>query len=401
MLKGKKIILAVTGSIAAYKAAFLVRLLIKEGAEVQVLMTSAAAGFITPLTLATLSKKPVLMHYTANDSTGEWNNHVALGMWADLMLIAPLSAHTLAKLAHGICDNLVMATYLSAKCPVMVAPAMDLDMYRHPTTVDNLKKLETFGNHVIQAESGELASGLEGQGRMAEPEMILHELKHYFRSKSSLSHQTVLITAGPTYEKIDPVRFIGNHSSGKMGYALAEEAAKRGAHVIVISGPTHLQLTHPNIEVIQVKEAAEMAEAVAAVQDRFDVGIFAAAVADYTPANKVDQKMKKTESSLSIDLKPTTDILKRVGDTKKPNQVTVGFALETENEEANAKGKLKRKNCNYLVLNSLNDAGAGFGHSTNKVKVFSADNKTWDFELMTKQQLAVEIWNILNAENEA
>lgn len=401
MLKGKKIILAITGSIAAYKAAFLVRLLIKERAEVQVLMTSASAEFITPLTLATLSKRPVLINYTADSSTGEWNNHVALGMWADLMLFAPLSANTLAKLAHGICDNLVMATYLSAKCPVLVAPAMDLDMYRHPTTLDNLKKLESYGNLVIQAESGELASGLEGQGRMAEPEKILNELKNYFYKESNLLNKTVLITAGPTYEKIDPVRFIGNHSSGKMGYALAEEAAKRGAKVILVSGPTHLEMTHPNIEVIQVKEAAEMAEEVEAIKDRFDIGIFAAAVADYTPLAKANQKMKKTESSLAIDLKPTTDILKRVGETKKPNQITVGFALETENEENNAKGKLQRKNCNYLVLNSLNDRGAGFGHDTNKVKIFSADNKTWDFELMTKQQLAVEIWNILIAENEA
>lgn len=401
MLKGKKIILAITGSIAAYKAAFLVRLLIKERAEVQVLMTSASAEFITPLTLATLSKRPVLINYTADSSTGEWNNHVALGMWADLMLFAPLSANTLAKLAHGICDNLVMATYLSAKCPVLVAPAMDLDMYRHPTTLDNLKKLESYGNQVIQAESGELASGLEGQGRMAEPEKILNELKNYFYKESNLLNKTVLITAGPTYEKIDPVRFIGNHSSGKMGYALAEEAAKRGAKVILVSGPTHLEMTHPNIEVIQVKEAAEMAEEVEAIKDRFDIGIFAAAVADYTPLAKANQKMKKTESSLAIDLKPTTDILKRVGETKKPNQITVGFALETENEENNAKGKLQRKNCNYLVLNSLNDRGAGFGHDTNKVKIFSADNKTWDFELMTKQQLAVEIWNILIAENEA
>lgn len=401
MLKGKKIILAITGSIAAYKAAFLVRLLIKERAEVQVLMTSASAEFITPLTLATLSKRPVLINYTADSSTGEWNNHVALGMWADLMLFAPLSANTLAKLAHGVCDNLVMATYLSAKCPVLVAPAMDLDMYRHPTTLDNLKKLESYGNQVIQAESGELASGLEGQGRMAEPEKILNELKNYFYKESNLLNKTVLITAGPTYEKIDPVRFIGNHSSGKMGYALAEEAAKRGAKVILVSGPTHLEMTHPNIEVIQVKEAAEMAEEVEAIKDRFDIGIFAAAVADYTPLAKANQKMKKTESSLAIDLKPTTDILKRVGETKKPNQITVGFALETENEENNAKGKLQRKNCNYLVLNSLNDRGAGFGHDTNKVKIFSADNKTWDFELMTKQQLAVEIWNILIAENEA
>lgn len=401
MLKGKKIILAITGSIAAYKAAFLVRLLIKERAEVQVLMTSASAEFITPLTLATLSKRPVLINYTADSSTGEWNNHVALGMWADLMLFAPLSANTLAKLAHGVCDNLVMATYLSAKCPVLVAPAMDLDMYRHPTTLDNLKKLESYGNQVIQAESGELASGLEGQGRMAEPEKILNELKNYFYKESNLLNKTVLITAGPTYEKIDPVRFIGNHSSGKMGYALAEEAAKRGAKVILVSGPTHLEMTHPNIEVIQVKEAAEMAEEVEAIKDRFDIGIFAAAVADYTPLAKANQKMKKTESSLAIDLKPTTDILKRVGETKKPNQITVGFALETENEENNAKAKLQRKNCNYLVLNSLNDRGAGFGHDTNKVKIFSADNKTWDFELMTKQQLAVEIWNILIAENEA
>lgn len=400
MLHGKKILLAVTGSIAAYKAAFLVRLLVKEGAEVQVIMSSAAATFITPLTLSTLSKKPVLIEYTANSKTGEWNNHVELALWADLMLFAPLSANSLAKMSSGICDNLLMATYLSAKCPVVVAPAMDLDMYQHPTTKNNLKNLQSFGHHLIEAESGELASGLEGQGRMAEPENIVSWLQKYFTTRGSLSGKKVIITAGPTYEKIDPVRFIGNHSSGKMGYALAEEAAARGAQVILVSGPTQLKTTHASIQKISVQEAEEMAHEVKKHINDFDIGIFSAAVADYTPAHKVAQKMKKKDATLSIELQPTTDILKMVGNAKTNQQITVGFALETENEEENAKGKLQRKNCNYLVLNSLNDKGAGFGHDTNKVKVFSSDNKTWNFELMSKKRLAHELWNLLTPSNE-
>ncbi len=400
MLHGKKILLAVTGSIAAYKAAFLVRLLIKEGAEVQVIMSSAAATFITPLTLSTLSKKPVLIEYTANSKTGEWNNHVELALWADLMLFAPLSANSLAKMSLGICDNLLMATYLSAKCPVVVAPAMDLDMYQHPTTKINLKNLQSFGHHLIEAEIGELASGLEGQGRMAEPENIVSWLQKYFATRGSLSGKKVLITAGPTYEKIDPVRFIGNHSSGKMGYALAEEAAARGAEVILVSGPTQLKITHASIQKISVQEAEEMAHEVKKHINDFDIGIFSAAVADYTPAHKEAQKMKKKDATLSIALQPTTDILKMVGEAKTDQQITVGFALETENEEENAKGKLQRKNCNYLVLNSLNDKGAGFGHDTNKVKIFSSDNKTWNFELMSKKRLAHELWNLLTPSNE-
>ena len=400
MFDGKKILLAVTGSIAAYKAAFLVRLLVKEGAQVKVLMTKAATDFISPLTLSTLSKNPVLTSYTSNPETGEWNNHVELGMWADIMVFAPLSANTMAKMAHGICDNLVLATYLSAKCPVVVVPAMDLDMYAHPTTNENLNRLQQFGHHVIPAESGELASGLEGKGRMAEPETIVTWLQSHFNKTQNLKNKKVLITAGPTYEKIDPVRFIGNHSSGKMGYAIAEEAAYRGAQVTLISGPSQLKAIHPNIHVVKVTEAFEMAEAVENHLKTFDIGVFSAAVSDYTPAVKAKQKMKKSEKSLSIDLKPTTDILKMVGERKNSNQITVGFALETENEEANALGKLERKNCNYLILNSLNDQGAGFGHDTNKVKIFSSDNKKWDFELMSKQKLAVELWNLLIRENE-
>lgn len=391
MLKGKNILLGITGSIAAYKAAFLIRLLVKEGAEVKVILTSAASEFITPVTLSTLSKNPVVSSYTAKDGTGTWNNHVELALWADFMLIAPLSANTLAKMATGLCDNVLLATYLSAKCPVYVAPAMDLDMYKHATTRENLTILEKHGVGIIPAEDGELASGLTGQGRMAEPENIVAFLKQRF-STSPLAGKKVLITAGPTYEAIDPVRFIGNHSSGKMGFALAEEAAQRGAEVTLITGPVALS-GRSSMHRVDVVSAADMHEAVQSHMEQNDVLIMSAAVADYTPVVKAERKMKKQDVGLAIELKPTTDILASVKDRKRPNQVVVGFALETDNEMENAKGKLERKGLDFIVLNSLNNEGAGFGHDTNKITIISKDTKTTSFELKSKQEVAKDIWN--------
>ncbi|MAX78597.1 MAG: bifunctional phosphopantothenoylcysteine decarboxylase/phosphopantothenate--cysteine ligase CoaBC [Crocinitomicaceae bacterium] len=397
MLNGKKILLAVTGSIAAYKAAFLVRLLVKNGAQVKVVMSEAATSFITPLTLSTLSKHPVVQHFTNDEQAGVWNNHVELGMWADIMLVAPASANTLAKMAYGHCDNVLLATYLSAKCPVFIAPAMDLDMFLHPATVENIERVKRFGNHVIDAEHGELASGLEGKGRMAEPEHIIDYLESYFSAQETqpLNGKKVLITAGPTYEKIDPVRFIGNHSSGKMGFALAEEAAALGAEVELISGPSALNTVHQNIHLTRVTSAEEMATVVMQKVDGAAIGIFSAAVADYTPESTADQKIKKKDAALEIKLKPTTDILKTVGSQKKEGQIIVGFALETEDEEQNAQGKLERKNCDLIVLNSLNDKGAGFGHDTNRVKIFSRDNNSWEFQLMSKSEVAKSLWEII------
>lgn len=393
MLKGKKILLGVSGSIAAYKAAILVRLLVKEGAEVKVIMTNAATSFITPLTLSTLSGNPVFVKYTHDESSGVWNNHVELGMWADVMLIAPASANTLAKMANGICDNLLMATYLSAKCPVYFAPAMDLDMYRHPSTLKNLRTLSEYGNLLIPVEHGELASGLVGEGRLAEPEVIVERLEKHFSEGSELSGKKVLISAGPTYEHIDPVRFIGNHSTGKMGFAVAHEAANRGAEVVLVCGPNHLSVHHSGITRVDVTSAEEMYKA---CQSRFkeaDVAIMSAAVADYTPQTKADQKMKKTADALKIELKPTKDILKSLGEQKKGNQFLVGFALETNNELENAKGKLKRKNLDMIVLNSLQDKGAGFGHNTNKITILDSHNNIEDFELKDKSEVASDIWN--------
>jgi phosphopantothenoylcysteine decarboxylase/phosphopantothenate--cysteine ligase len=392
MLQGKKIVLGICGSIAAYKTTFLVRLLIKEGAEVQVIQTNASKDFVTPISLATLSKKPVYSDFTKNEM-GEWVNHVDLGIWADLILIAPASANTIAKMAHGICDNLLTAVYLSAKCQTVVAPAMDLDMYVHPTTKENLAKLANHKVSIIEAEDGELASGLVGVGRMAEPEHIISFLKSHFKSPAKLlSGKKVLITSGPTFEAIDPVRFIGNHSSGKMGLALAEEALKMGAEVEVISGPTsHVQYSR-DIKITKVISADEMLQATRHKFSSADIAIFAAAVADYRPMEAAPQKIKKSEETLTINLVKNKDIALEMSALKKPTQITVGFALETENEEQNAKDKLNKKKFDILVLNSLNHEGAGFAGNTNKVTIFTNDNKRQEFELKSKQEVAADIF---------
>jgi phosphopantothenoylcysteine decarboxylase/phosphopantothenate--cysteine ligase len=394
MLKGKKILLGVTGSIAAYKAAFFVRLLVKEGSEVQVVMTKASQDFITPTTLATLSKKPALAAFTKNDS-GEWNNHVDLGLWADVMIIAPASANTIGKMANGLCDNLLLATYLSARCPVFFAPAMDLDMYQHPSVLGNIEKLRSYGNHLIEAAHGELASGLVGTGRMAEPEHMVAVLKDHFASNKPFSNKRVLITAGPTYEAIDPVRFIGNHSTGKMGFAIAEEAARQGAKVTLVSGPTHLNAVHPNIELIRVQSGREMYEVCLKVNKDSDVNIMAAAVADYAPKEVASEKIKKQTTEMSIDLIKTTDIAKELGELKRKGQINVGFALETNAEVQNAQDKIRKKNFDLIVLNSLRDKGAGFGHDTNKISIIDKENNILDFELKTKQEVAKDIINAI------
>ncbi len=391
-LKGKKILLGVTGGIAAYKAAFLVRLLVKEQAKVRVIMTESAKEFITPLTLATLSKNPVESVLVSNDA---WNNHVELGMWADVFVIAPLTANTLGKMAHGICDNLLLATYLSAKCPVIFAPAMDLDMYLHPTTSNNIEKLKEFGALCIEPEEGELASGLVGKGRMAEPEHILETLQQFFNPELPLKNKKILISAGPTHEKIDPVRFLGNHSTGKMGYALAEQAAQLGAQVTLVSGPSNETLSNTrNIEKIDITSAKEMFETIDTLYTQQDIVIMAAAVADYRPKNISDKKIKKQEGTFSIELERTTDILKTLGE-KKEHQLLVGFALETNDEEQNALSKLKRKNLDFIVLNSLNDKGAGFKGNTNKITIFDRSEKKTIFNLKSKQEVALDILNTI------
>ncbi|MES2837724.1 MAG: bifunctional phosphopantothenoylcysteine decarboxylase/phosphopantothenate--cysteine ligase CoaBC [Bacteroidota bacterium] len=390
MLQNKNIVLGVTGSIAAYKTAHLTRLLTKAGANVKIIMTPASLSFITPLTLSTVSKNPVYSTYS-NNETGEWNNHVELALWADVMLIAPASANTIAKMANGLCDNLLLATYLSAKCPVIVAPAMDLDMYIHPSSVANRNKLLEFGNYIIEAESGELASGLVGQGRMAEPENIVDYLTNFFKKKTSLANKKVLVTAGPTYEAIDPVRFIGNHSSGKMGFAIALELAENGAEVVLVTGPTHQKIEHKNIQVIKVTSAQQMLQACENQFDSCSVAVMSAAVADYAPVTIAEQKIKKNDATFTIELKKTTDILAQLGAQKKANQILVGFALETENELANAQKKLEKKNLDFIVLNSLNDAGAGFSADTNKITIIDKHNKTEVFELKSKQQVAQDI----------
>ncbi|PCJ88080.1 MAG: bifunctional phosphopantothenoylcysteine decarboxylase/phosphopantothenate--cysteine ligase CoaBC [Flavobacteriales bacterium] len=392
MLYGKKILLGITGSIAAYKSATLVRLLTKVGAEVKVVMTPAAKDFITPLTLATLSKKPVVSDFTEDEESGVWNNHVELGLWADLMLVAPASANTLAKMAHGECDNLLMAVYLSAKCPVIVAPAMDLDMYKHDTTKGNLQKLESFGNTIIPAQAGELASGLHGEGRMTEPEEIVVFLEKHFAKNQPLSGKTVLITAGPTYEAIDPVRFIGNHSSGKMGFALAEEAAQLGACVKLVSGPVSLKAENPLIERIDITSAKEMHAKCSEIFSKSDITVMAAAVADYTPEITSAKKIKKENAKPEITLKPTKDILAELGRLKRENQILIGFALETDNELSNANEKLHKKNLDLIILNSLKDAGAGFGHDTNKITVIDKKNNIESFELKGKREVAKDIF---------
>lgn len=396
-LDGKKILLCISGGIAAYKINFLIRNLIKKGAEVQVLMTPSAENFVSKLTLSTLSKKTVYSDFYSQNGT--WNNHVELALWADIMVIAPCTANTLAKMVHGICDNLVIATYLSAKCPVFIAPAMDLDMYQHPSTKQNLELAEDFGHQIIPAEVGELASGLSGQGRMAEPETIVENIENFFNNGNqakSLAGKTVLITAGPTYEALDPVRFIGNHSSGKMGFSLAEEAAKRGAKVILISGPSSEKIDHQNIEIHRVTAAKEMFDEVFKYYENADIAIASAAVADYAPKEMAKEKIKKSGDSLTIELVKNPDILKTMGE-KKSKQFLVGFALETQNEEENAKGKLEKKNLDMIVLNSLRDEGAGFKGDTNKIKIFTKTDSQ-EFHLKSKVEVAKDILNFVESQ---
>jgi phosphopantothenoylcysteine decarboxylase/phosphopantothenate--cysteine ligase len=390
MLTGKKIVLGVCGSIASYKAAHLVRLLLKAGADVQVVMTKDAVSFITPLTLATLSKKPVLVDYFIPE-TGEWNNHVDLGLWADILLIAPASANTLGKMATGICDNLLLATYLSAKCPVYFAPAMDLDMWKHPSTAQNVKLLQSYGNILIQPNAGELASGLIGEGRMAEPEEIVALLQQELKKKLPLVGKKALVTAGPTYEAIDPVRFIGNHSSGKMGFAIAEKLYRLGADVTLITGPTALSLSHKAIKRLDVVSADDLLKATVAEFSDADITVMSAAVADYKPEHVADQKIKKKEQAFSLNLIKTTDILAELGNKKRPNQLLVGFALETENEVAHASDKLKRKNLDLIVLNSLNDEGAGFKSDLNKITILDKQLNAETFVLKPKNEVAQDI----------
>lgn len=393
MLAGKKILLGVSGSIAAYKSVLLVRLLVKEGAEVKVVMTPAAHDFITPLTLATVSKNPVLTNF-AKEDTGVWNNHVDLGRWADVLVIAPASANTLAKMATGVCDNLLLAVYLSARCPVFFAPAMDLDMLQHASTKNNIQKLAGWGNHQIDPGHGELASGLIGMGRMAEPEEILIKLKNHFNAPAPLTGKKALVTAGPTHEALDPVRFIGNNSSGKMGYAIAEELANKGAEVVLISGPTHLTTTHANIKLMRVTSAEEMYQACISNFDTCDIAVLSAAVADYKPATRADQKIKKLGATINLELVKTHDIAEELGKLKK-KQFVVGFALETENEKVNAQKKIAAKNFDLIVLNSLNDAGAGFGHDTNKITLIDKKNQTTEFILKSKKEVAADIVNAI------
>ncbi|WP_127137905.1 bifunctional phosphopantothenoylcysteine decarboxylase/phosphopantothenate--cysteine ligase CoaBC [Flagellimonas oceanensis] len=392
MLSGKNILLGVSGGIAAYKTTFLVRLLIKAGAQVKVVMTQSASSFVSPLTLSTLSKSPVMMDFiNEEDGSLSWNNHVELGLWADVMLIAPATANTLSKMANGTCDNLLLATYLSAKCPVYFAPAMDLDMYKHPSTKSSLEKLQSFGNIMIPAESGELASGLHGEGRMAEPENIMAFIQEDLKKGLPLSGKKVLITAGPTQEAIDPVRFLGNRSTGTMGFELAKRAAILGANVILVSGPTHLSIDDQNIQLIRVVAAQDMYDACHEHYEDTDIAICAAAVADYRPKTIASEKVKKQEGDMKIELERTPDILMSLGEAKK-NQFLVGFALETQNELENAKGKLQRKHLDGIVLNSLKDDGAGFGGSTNTITFIDKNSGIKTFDLKTKSEVASDIW---------
>ena len=391
-IQGKKILICISGGIAAYKINYLIRNLIKKGAEVQILMTPSAEHFVSKLTLSTLSKKPVFSEFYSENGT--WNNHVDFALWADLIVVAPCTANTLSKMVHGICDNLVIATYLSAKCPIFIVPAMDLDMYQHPSTRQNLEMAEDFGHFIIPAEDGELASGLSGQGRMAEPETIAEKIEAFFNAASqpkSWTGKTVLITAGPTYEALDPVRFIGNHSSGKMGFSLAEAAANRGAKVILISGPSSQTTNHQNIEIHHVISAKEMFAEVFKYYENCDIAIASAAVADYAPKEVALEKIKKNDDSLTIELVKNPDILKTMGE-RKNHQFLVGFALETQHEEENAKTKLEKKNLDMIVLNSLRDTGAGFKSDTNKIKIITK-TELKEFNLKSKNEVAEDILN--------
>lgn len=391
MLQGKKIVLGITGSIAAYKSCLIIRQLIKRGAEVQVVITPAGKEFITPITLSALTSKPVISEFFAQRD-GTWHSHVNLGLWADAMLIAPATASTIGKMAHGVADNMLITTYLSMKAPVFIAPAMDLDMYAHPSTQQNLKTLQSYGNHVIEPGTGFLASKLEGKGRMEEPENIVACLEQFFSQQESLRGKKVLITAGPTYEKIDPVRFIGNYSSGKMGFALANECANRGAQVELVCGPvsSSMQTNHPSIHRINVESAQEMFEACKELFSSMDSAILCAAVADFAPEKVAEQKIKRTGDEMVIRLKPNPDIAASLGQMKKQGQTLVGFALETNDEESNAQAKLKKKNFDFIVLNSLKDEGAGFRTDTNKITIITADNKK-DYPLKSKEEVAKDI----------
>lgn len=389
-LDGKKIILGITGSIAAYKAAMLLRLLVKEGAEVQVVITTAGKEFITPVTLSALSGKPVISEFFgANDGT--WNSHVDLGLWADLMLVAPATASTIAKMANGVADNMLVTTYMSAKCPVFIAPAMDLDMFAHPSTQKNLEILKSFGNTIIEPATGELASGLTGKGRMEEPENILEKVVDHFNAGNILKGRTFLVTAGPTYERIDPVRFIGNFSSGKMGYAIAEELADRGAKVVLVSGPVTVKALDKNIETVLVESAGEMFSECTTRFADCDGAVMCAAVADFTPLKPERQKTKRGNSNWILELQPTRDIAKTLGELKSGGQILAGFALETDDEIENAKKKLVSKNLDFIVLNSLNEKGAGFQVDTNKITIIDKYNNQQNFELKSKKEVAVDI----------
>jgi phosphopantothenoylcysteine decarboxylase/phosphopantothenate--cysteine ligase len=391
MLNGKKILLGISGSIAAYKSSWLVRLLVQHGAEVKVVLSKSALDFVTPLTLSTLSKGQVYSDFTEDADKGTWTNHVQLGLWADLFIMAPASANTLAKMAHGQSDNFLLTTYMSVQCPVMVAPAMDHDMFLHGGTQENINKLKSFGHHIIEPGQGELASGLIGKGRMGEPEEILEAVLNYYRPDLPLKGKKVLITAGPTHEKLDPVRFIGNNSSGKMGFEIAAKAADFGAHVVLVTGPTHLGIQHPSIELVRVESAQQMMEKCDAHFASSDITILAAAVADYRPKNVADQKIKKSDTSLTIELESTEDIAATLGKRKNERQLMIGFALETNDEASNAQSKLIRKNLDMIVLNSLRDEGAGFGGNTNKITLFWPNNKSKEFGLKAKSEVAHDI----------
>lgn len=389
MLQGKHIVLGITGSIAAYKACYIIRGLIKKGAEVQVVITPSGKEFITPITLSALTSKPVISEFFAQRD-GTWNSHVDLGLWADAMLIAPATASTIGKMANGIADNMLITTYLSAKAPVFVAPAMDLDMFAHPSTQNNLQILRSFGNHIIEPGTGELASHLVGKGRMEEPDKIIETLERFFSNSATFEGKRIMITAGPTYERIDPVRFVGNYSSGKMGFALAEECAARGAEVTLIAGPVAQKTKHPNIQRIDVESAAEMHQAAVANYQAADAGILCAAVADFTPLESAGKKLKRNEENLTLQLKPTKDIAATLGASKRENQVLVGFALETDNEIEHAQSKLERKNFDFIVLNSLKDEGAGFQYDTNRIRIIDRQGNT-AYELKPKREVAKDI----------